>query len=148
MQFFQQRRKGRIHGVGLQAFSLVEAVIAIGIVSFAMLGVMGLIPVGLSTFRDAMSTTTRSEILSVITSEVLRTDASNLSATNYYFDERGIPVDSPGDQRRVFTASVAAPTDLSAAAAAQRVVIRISSRNQPSLTNTCSVILPKPVDSL
>lgn len=147
MQFCQQQKDNLRHS-GRGAFSLVEAVIAIGIVSFAMLGVMGLIPVGLSTFRDAMSTTTQSEILSVITAEVLRTDASNLSATNYYFDERGIPVDGQGDQRRVFTASVAAPTDLSPMAAAQRVVIRISSRNQPSLTNTCSVILPKPVDSL
>lgn len=46
----------------LKAFSLVESVLAIGIVAFAFVGLAGLLPSGLSTFRKSMDISMASQI--------------------------------------------------------------------------------------
>ena len=45
-----------------KAFSLVEVTIALGIVAFGLVAVLGLIPVGLNAARDAVSDTRTSQI--------------------------------------------------------------------------------------
>jgi type II secretory pathway pseudopilin PulG len=60
-------------------FSLVEVVIAIGIVSFAILGVIGLLPVGLKTVRNANEEAGAANVLNGI-AEAVRNAA--IAATN------------------------------------------------------------------
>lgn len=82
----------------LRAFSLIEVVISIGIVSFAMVALVGMLPVGLNTFRRAINTTVESQIVQGITSDLQLTDYTKLPATavvNYY-DEQGMLLSGSG----------------------------------------------------
>jgi len=81
------------------AFSLVEVTVAIGIVAFAFMGIMGLIPTGLNTFRQAIDLSVGSNIAQKVIREVQQTDfialigsntlAFQQSSTPRYFDEQG-----------------------------------------------------------
>jgi uncharacterized protein (TIGR02598 family) len=128
-----------------QAFSLIEVVLAIGVVSFAMVSILGLIPVGLTTFRNAMDLSVEAGIAQRLAGEVQRTDFANLSTTNYTFDDQGV---ESGAAEAVFTAQVDSPQALQsggilpANAAARTVVIRISNRMHPDRTNSYPVVIP------
>jgi len=80
----------RRHAAG---FSLVEVTLAIGIVSFAMLALLGVVPVGLSTMRQAADRTVESQIVRQIGAEALYTPFSelktNFSGTTLYFNDEG-----------------------------------------------------------
>ena len=58
----------------LKAFTLVETVLAMGIVVFAMLPILGLVPVGLGNLRDAISLTVESQIVQGLSNEILLTN--------------------------------------------------------------------------
>lgn len=81
-----------------RAFSLVEVAIAIGIVTFSLVSVLGLLPIGLSSFRDATESTIESQIISQIASEAALMPFHELpgyaSAGPYYFNEEGSRVES------------------------------------------------------
>ena len=85
-----------------QGFSLVEVALALGIVAFAFVSLFGLLPVGLTTFRNAIDTTNESRIVQSFVSKVIATDFENLqSKVDYsstqeivYFDEEGSLVDT------------------------------------------------------
>lgn len=62
----------------LRAFSLVEVTLAIGIVSFSLLAILGLMPVGLTTMRQAMDSTIETQIVRQISAEMLLTPFSQL----------------------------------------------------------------------
>lgn len=68
-------RRGHAHQRG---FSLVEVVIAIGIVAFGIMAVFGLLPAGLDIFRQSMDSTVSSQILQRIINEVQETDFDQL----------------------------------------------------------------------
>lgn len=127
-----------------KAFSLVEVVLAIGIVSFAMVSILGLIPVGLHTFRSAMDLSVEAGIAQKLVADVQRTDFQNLQSTNLSFDDQGVPVAPAG---AVFTAQVAPPQALAADgimqsnAAARTVLIKISNRMNPGQTNSYPVVV-------
>ncbi len=102
------RRVLNLHKTGLsrrsrtKAFSLVEIVLAIGIVSFAFVAIFGLLPVGMTTFRQAMDTTVSSQIVQRVVNEAQQTDFSTLTANAgtpqlRYFDEQGNEVPSQND---------------------------------------------------
>lgn len=77
------------------AFSLIEVTIAIGIVSFAFVGVLGMIPTGLNTFRRAMDTSIGSQIAQRVISDARQTDYSVLTSGTIpvrYFDDQGTEV--------------------------------------------------------
>ena len=61
------------------AFSLVEVTIALGIASMAIVSVMGMMPIGLNTMREAMDQTTEAQILRQIST----------GASLYPFDRLG-----------------------------------------------------------
>ncbi len=82
-------------------FSLVEVVLAIGIVSFAFVALLGLLPAGLSTFRTAIDTSNEARILQSITGKAQLTDFSKLPELDYtsqkeifYYDEEGSQTDT------------------------------------------------------
>jgi uncharacterized protein (TIGR02598 family) len=86
-------------------FSLVEISLAIGIIAFAFVGLIGLLPVGLTTFRDAIDTSNEARIVQSFTSKLLATEFSKVpdlsfekSKEIYYYDEEGMPVDTATDE--------------------------------------------------
>ena len=96
-------------------FSLVELVLAIGIVSFAFLALFALVPAGLTTFRQTMNTTIGSQIVHRIINEAQQTDYPALISaplSERYFDDQGNEVQTI--ENSVYTAqvTVTAPTTL------------------------------------
>ena len=85
------------HNKRQAAFSLVEVVMALGIAAFCLVALLGLMPVGLKTVRDARGDSLRAEILKSMGNIAQQTDyslLSNLNSTNYYFDINGLIVNS------------------------------------------------------
>jgi uncharacterized protein (TIGR02598 family) len=56
-----------------RAFTLVETVLALGIASFALVSVMGLLPCGLQVFRNAMDLTLEGQMAQYIVGKVSQT---------------------------------------------------------------------------
>lgn len=91
-------------------FTLVEVVIALGIVAFGIISVFGLLPAGLGIFRDSIETTVSSQILQQVITEVQETEFDQLikdkaenpisaGATGAkafrYFDDQGKELTAP-----------------------------------------------------
>lgn len=79
------------------AFSLVEVVMALGIAAFCLVALLGLMPVGLKTVRDARGDALRAEVLKAMGNIAQQTDYSllgNLAGKKYYFDINGLLVNS------------------------------------------------------
>jgi uncharacterized protein (TIGR02598 family) len=74
-------------------FSLIEITLALGVLSFALVAMMGLIPVGLTTLRGAVDASTMARITQQISSQARMTSFTNLPARfanrEFYFDENG-----------------------------------------------------------
>lgn len=84
----------------LRAFSLIETVIAMGIVGFAFVGIVGLLPCGLQVFRKAMDATAKAQMVQHLVGEAGRMSANELEqmgSTSFSFDENGnaVAADSP-----------------------------------------------------
>ncbi len=78
-----------------RAFSLVEVCLAIGVLSFSLLTVIGLLPVGLTTMRRAMDAATERNIVRQLGAEASGMPYSRLrsdyAATQVrYFDDQGL----------------------------------------------------------
>ncbi len=86
-----------------RAFSLVEVTIAIGIVAFAFVALVGVLPVGLQTFRRAVDASVSAQITQRIINDIQQTDfdilldghTSPFLATPRYFDDQGSEVKTP-----------------------------------------------------
>ncbi len=74
----------------LLAFSLIEVVIALGIISFVLAAVLGLLGVGLFSSRQSSEDTS----LAAMTSQVLGQLSTATSPTNasFFFDMDGLPL--------------------------------------------------------
>jgi uncharacterized protein (TIGR02598 family) len=78
-----------------RAFTLIETVLAIGIVSFAFVALMGLLPCGLQVFRKAMDTTMEGQMVQHLVGKLTQTpyaDLADLQGQKFWFDEAGGPV--------------------------------------------------------
>lgn len=91
-----------------RGFSLVEVVLAIGVVAFAFVGIFALLPVGLGVFREAIDTSVSSQIVQRVVSDAQVADFETLtnpstssggsSSGDYfvlplrYFDDQGTEV--------------------------------------------------------
>jgi len=82
----------------MAAFSLVEVVIAIGIVSFAFVGILGLLPAGMHQFRGAINTTVCTQIAQQIISDAQQTDFDTL------IDKENLPGGDNGSRSFAFRA--------------------------------------------
>lgn len=99
----------RHSGLSNRAFSLIEVVIAMGVTSFALLGMVALIPMGLSSARAAVDATTESQIVQYARNELELTDFTNLtvwSGTTTYFDNQGLPTTN-GDPAQIYAVTYA-----------------------------------------
>ena len=83
--------RGRVGRFGSLGFSLVEVVIAIGTLSFAMVPLVGMLPIGLNTFRDSINRSVSTQIAQRIMNEAQQTGFKNLTSlqVNRYFTDEG-----------------------------------------------------------
>jgi uncharacterized protein (TIGR02598 family) len=134
-----------------RAFTLVEVVLALGVASFGLISMLGLLAVGLKTFHDATSQTTETQIAQQMANQLQLANYSTLSAqpasTNYCFTQEGVLTNSTG---AVYFAKINAPSVLSvpggASSSASSVntntltfVISIWSVNSPQTTNAIAI---------
>lgn len=87
-----------------KAFSLVEVVIALGVISFAVLALIGLLPSGLSTLRDSVGQSRQAQILRAVAGRSEVTKFSALATNGLYFDYDGLPVDTAA--KSIYTVNI------------------------------------------
>jgi uncharacterized protein (TIGR02598 family) len=81
------------------AFSLVEVTLAIGIAAFCLIAVLGLLPVGVQTNRNATSQTRATNIIAAVVADLRATPATSTTSSQFriqfgqskdlYFDNTG-----------------------------------------------------------
>ena len=137
-----------------RGFSLIEVTMAIGIVSFCLLTVMGLLSVGSSTLKQAVDQTVESQIAQKLAGEILLTPYSQLTkyaGTNIYFDDAGSSVAAVSDPRykvQIFLTnpnypgSANAPANTPIANSMQTVQMNIVKMPGESASNRYTVQVP------
>lgn len=93
----------------IRAFTLVETVLAIGIVSFAFVAILGMLPCGLQVFRKAMDTSMEGQMVQHIVGRISQTPYAEISqyeGNSFWFDDAGnfVSERSPGC---IYSASIA-----------------------------------------
>ena len=90
-----------------QAFSLIEVVLALGVLSFSFLVLFNMIPVGLGMMTNSINTTVGSQIVQRITTIARQAKFTELSKldrhpgtdnrgeiADYFFDDQGVEMDA------------------------------------------------------
>lgn len=135
-----------------KAFSLVEVVLALGIISFACITLLGLLSMGLVTVSHAVGNTVEAQIIqSVINSSEVQTYSSSFNVTNY-FNNEGTQVIST-DPTMVYVATVnaipltnstpvspATPYLYNTASSASLLKVSITNRTQPGAASVFSLV--------
>ena len=136
------------HNKRQAAFSLVEVVMALGIAAFCLVALLGLMPVGLKTVRDARGDALRAEVLKAMGNIAQQTDYSllgNLAGKKYYFDINGLLVNSTSAdaiyEAVLSTGTVSVPssstsTALSGATSVTVAISRSANTNSEATTHT------------
>jgi uncharacterized protein (TIGR02598 family) len=91
-----------------RAFTLIETVLAIGIVSFAFVALMGLLPCGLQVFRKAMDATLEGQVVQHLVGKISQTpydELGQLQGKSFWFDEAGGQV-AEGSADGIYLASI------------------------------------------
>jgi Verrucomicrobium spinosum paralogous family TIGR02598 len=87
-----------------RAFSLVEVTLALGLTSFALVAVLGLMPVGFTSMREAVDSTVESQITREIRAKAQQTSFADLvrefSGREFFFAESGVETSSDAFDRR------------------------------------------------
>lgn len=81
-------------------FSLIEVTLALGIISFVLVSLLGLLPTGLSSFRDSMRATVSAQVSQRLIAEVRQADFLGLTAGTQperYYSVEGIEVAAKAD---------------------------------------------------
>ena len=106
------------------AFSLVEVTLALGVAAFCLLAVLGLLPVGVQTNRNASSQTIASNIIATVVSDLRTTPAVAMTSPEFaitfdaektlFFDASGqaLPSLSADSRYRLNVTWNSAPTGL------------------------------------
>lgn len=92
-----------------RGFSLVEIVIALGIVSFALLAIFGLFTAGLKAEKDSYEDTKLADIVATVATALKDGRYTNLS-THWDFDYEGNSTDQPGAGKPYFSAALTLPS--------------------------------------
>jgi len=99
------------------AFSLVEVTLALGVAAFCLIAVLGLMPAGVQTNRNATSQTAATNIIASVIADMRATTSATSpqygitfgTAKTLYFDGSGLFATSLGANSR-YRASVTFPT--------------------------------------
>ena len=109
-----------------RGFSLIEVTVALGILSFAMVGIIGLMPVGLGTMRDAIDESTTSLIARRLIGEYQQNAISAITGGTFpvrWFDVEGQEVPTESAVYQAATTPTADSPNLA------RVVIVVTKKN-------------------
>ena len=82
---------------------------ALAVMSFSMMGMLGLLSVGLTNFQKSMDLTVRSQITQELTFMLQRTpfkDLSSGTATSHYYDSEGLLLPNARKDDSVYTAEL------------------------------------------
>ena len=117
-------------------FSLVEIVVAVAIVATVMVALMGMIPTGLNTVKQASHTMSEIRIAQQILGEVQMTEWNELRDWEvegpYFYDREGNKLPTSDDPRKLYTCVVelADPPTLPGSAHPntylQRIIVKVS----------------------
>ena len=94
---------------GQRAFSLIEVTLALGVVSFALVSLMGLLPIGLISVREAMSQTACTHIVQRMSADMEMMTPGDLN--DYvnkpkYFDYNGGYLENGSQSSATFVANL------------------------------------------
>ncbi|MEZ0298525.1 MAG: hypothetical protein ACAI35_18915 [Candidatus Methylacidiphilales bacterium] len=84
----------RLKTTAEQAFSLIEVVLAIGILSFMLVALLGLFSVGLGASQRGTNDTTIASIWARIYGELQATNSLKAGTFTVYYDRQGLPGNS------------------------------------------------------
>ena len=97
-------------------FSLVEVVIALGIVATVMIALLALLPLGMDALRESADLTVQSRIAQDLIGDVQQADWDTLDRYRNelrYYDGEGTTVETAGAGQRLYTAKIEFPdTDI------------------------------------
>ncbi|XHR27318.1 MAG: Verru_Chthon cassette protein B [Chthoniobacteraceae bacterium] len=117
---------GRSHAA---AFSLVEVVMALGVMAFGMLSMIGLLPIGMQGFREIKRDTIHANILQYVSANAGLTPFSDLTTLNnvvWSFNEEGeILTSGSGTVIYKATLKVQVPNSTSIAHSANTQVVSV-----------------------
>ena len=88
------------HSHSHDGFSLIETVLALGIMALAITALLGLLPQGIEMSRKAANSAAETRILDTLTSQLTAMPYQSLIAQNMrqlHFDDQGIEVDNTQD---------------------------------------------------
>jgi len=85
---------------------LVEVSVAIGIVTFSLLAILAVLPVGLQTFKDSKTETALVSIQRHVRAEAVQ-QWTSIAGTTFYFSADGIPLANATDAHFRATATLA-----------------------------------------
>jgi len=130
-----------------RAFSLIEVVIALGVLSFAIIPMTTLITGSLQSYRRAINDTVGRQIMTQLAANAQQARLSDLKAlpsATTYFDFEGNPV-SVGDPLRIYTATVTnlPDTELLNSPHLYRVGIVVTALNSGDSMRTSLQICPQ-----
>jgi uncharacterized protein (TIGR02598 family) len=154
--------------LSVTAFSLVEVVFAMSVMTFACTVLLGLLPSGIRTIHEAISTTVEAQIMQSIvnTAEIeaypsngVFTNSAGMAPAVYYFDDEGTLLGTTPTNyvymAKVLTTSVSLPGNAGSAptpiqmnstgaepGVASLLQVVITSINSPSTATTNTVVWP------
>lgn len=138
--FSPRKSPSNPHEVGL---TLVEVTIALGLVAFALVAILGVLPTGLNQLRDAMDRTVEAQIVNFVGNQALVTPFDEIrTGRTLYFDEEGLPGGSDGAFYRVSVTNL--PPSFPGSAAGwemnlTRLRIEITMPTRPGQTSVRSI---------
>ena len=90
----------------------MEVVIALGLVSFSIIAILGLIPSGLNTLQDSAGETVKAQIMRGIAGAALTANFSQLAHSKYFDNEGQALADSDSDTypRYTVNSTLSAPS--------------------------------------
>jgi uncharacterized protein (TIGR02598 family) len=120
-------------------FSLVEVAMAIGLLAFCMVAIIGLMPVAMNISADAMDRNAKARILQTIRADALAADRDTLGLERpFYFDLQGNflgtspPSGNPEPSHFAVTVAPSAPTTLPGGQQSSHLqMIRLTILRQP-----------------
>lgn len=84
-----------------EGFSLVEIALALGIIGVALTSMLGLMPIGLNTFRDSIASTVRTDVLRELGAQFQSTPFDKLTndpgMAMLFYSDQGIKVTNSFD---------------------------------------------------
>jgi uncharacterized protein (TIGR02598 family) len=140
------RKHGGRWGGGNKGFSLVEVVSSLGIISFGLMALIGLLPVGMQASRDSRETTAEAQITQYVSNCVRQSASSSLSdwiePHVFYFDRQGLCVEEGSADvfyRVTLTQAGASGSVVGADSSLSTLQIHLHAINEPQTTRTIAL---------